>query len=183
MRNFYCLGGGLITKPLVHELMVRPELWNMDKYRTEHEGTPHNQVEDIWLRYSHPDNWLDDVHPQWYPAWQVLQVHARGLILNVFGAAGGYELGRAFITRLHPGGEILAHVDDQGEYHNQLEKQRYHIVLQGLPGSVFRCGNETVQMQTGEVWWFDSHTEHSVVNNSEDDRIHMIVDLKLFPAF
>jgi hypothetical protein len=33
-------------------------------------------------------------------------------------------------------------------------------------------------MRTGEVWWFNNAIEHEVVNNSADDRIHLIVDIR-----
>ena len=58
--------------------------------------------------------------------------------------------------------------------------ERYHIVLSGHPGSIFRAGDEQVTMLTGEVWWFDNTKEHEVINNSADDRIHLIVDIKVF---
>jgi len=31
---------------------------------------------------------------------------------------------------------------------------------------------------SGEVWWFDNTQEHEVMNNSADDRIVMIVDIR-----
>jgi hypothetical protein len=33
-------------------------------------------------------------------------------------------------------------------------------------------------MAPGEAWWFDNAQEHEVINNSADDRIHMIVDIR-----
>jgi|SRR5271166_3999413 len=190
MRNFLCLGAGLVTMPLLHEITVHPELWNADTYRTTYRNTPHGEVDDIWLRYSRPESVADtekleaaqnDTTPQWYPAFQILP-QARPLILAVMGAAGGYELGRALITRLPKGCRILPHADIDGDYVNRLDCQRYHVVLSGKPGSLFHCGDETVCMETGQVWWFDARSLHSVVNNSDDDRIHLILDVTLFPS-
>ena len=93
----------------------------------------------------------------------------------------GHELGRLLVTKIRPGGRILPHADVTGDYVNQGNISRYHIVLQGLPGSQFRAGDETVCMRTGEVWWFNAHAEHEVFNNSADDRIHLIADVKHFP--
>ena len=55
---------------------------------------------------------------------------------------------------------------------------RFHVVLHGLPGSLYKCGDEVVCMRTGEVWWFQHREVHSVENNSSDTRIHLLVDLR-----
>lgn len=59
---------------------------------------------------------------------------------------------------------------------------RYHLVVQGLPGSMYRCGEEEVCMQTGETWWFNAHLEHEIRNGSADDRIHLMCDLRKWPC-
>jgi hypothetical protein len=33
-------------------------------------------------------------------------------------------------------------------------------------------------MAPGEVWWFDNSKMHEVINNSADDRLTMIVDIR-----
>jgi len=53
-------------------------------------------------------------------------------------------------------------------------------VLQGLPGSLYKCGDETVEMLTGEIWWFDAHSTHEVLNNSAGDRVHLLVDVRIY---
>ena len=87
----------------------------------------------------------------------------------------GVRLGRVIITRLPPGKTITPHVDSgsHAEYYD-----RYHVTLQNNPGSIFRCGNEHVFMATGDIWWLDNSIEHEVINNSVDDRITMIVDIR-----
>ena len=78
------------------------------------------------------------------------------------------------ITKIAPGDKIYPHADGgaPAEYY-----ERYHVMLQNGPGSVFRAGDETVYMQPGDVWWFDNQQEHEVINN-RDDRITMIVDIR-----
>jgi hypothetical protein len=51
-------------------------------------------------------------------------------------------------------------------------------VLQGLPGSLYHCGDETVTMLTGSVWWFQHREIHSVENNAAGDRVHLLVDFR-----
>ena len=36
-----------------------------------------------------------------------------------------------------------------------------------------------VNMLTGEIWWFNNQAEHEIINNSADDRIHLIVDIRV----
>jgi hypothetical protein len=33
-------------------------------------------------------------------------------------------------------------------------------------------------MAQGEVWWFDNSQEHEVMNDSKDERLHLIVDIR-----
>ncbi len=164
--------------------MRKPELWGMNKFRTTFKNTPHGDVEDIWLRYSEikdtdgNEQVADASRSIWYPAFKELP-QVRPVISSLMHTLGAYELGRVVITKLKPGGKILPHIDDAGEYVNLGDIARYHLVLQGLPGSLYRTGNETVCMRTGEVWWFRPDIEHEVINNSTDDRIHLLIDVRL----
>lgn len=183
MRNFHRIAEGVNVAGLLHAIIRQPELWNQNRFRTEFPSTPHVDVDDIWLRFSDPakcdttSNIIGDDKPIWYPATTHLP-ESRPIIQSVMTAVNAYELGRVLITRIPPGGKILAHRDDAGEYVNMRDIARYHVVLQGLPGSLFHCGNETACMRTGEVWWFNAHESHAVENNSTDDRIHLLVDVR-----
>lgn len=181
MRNFQLLATGVDVIPLAHAIMLNPHLWNADKLRTTHELTPHKQVDDIWLRFQDLEPYksdegkiIDEHESIFYPAWNGLP-QARPLVFDLLRRVEGTRLGRVLITRLSPGKQIEPHVD--GGSHAAYYS-RYHIVLRGLPGSLFRCGAEKICMQTGELWWFDNSIEHEVINNSADDRIHLIVDIK-----
>lgn len=169
--------------PLLSALARSPELWNQNLLRTTHQSSPHTQVDDIWLRFNDlktyeetadPAHVMDQHESINYPAFYALP-QARALIFALMARVEGERLGRCIITKLKPGAVIDPHVDS-GDHAAYFE--RYHIVLQSLPGSVFHAGGETVQMRVGEVWWFDNSSMHSVINNSADDRIHLIVDIK-----
>jgi len=79
------------------------------------------------------------------------------------------------LTRLAPGAAIPAHIDDgaPATYYT-----RYQLALQSLPGALMKIGEEVVNFRMGEVWQIDNRTEHSVVNNSADDRIALIIDVR-----
>lgn len=170
----------------MHQVMRNAGLWNTEKFRTTYTGTPHIDVDDIWLRYSAPLKVADpnmtadvvnDVGAVWYPAAQKL-TEFKPIVRSLMGVIGAYSLERLLITRVRAGGRILRHADAGGAYVEMGDISRYHVVLQGLPGSMFLCGDESVNMRTGEVWWFNAHEEHEVINNSADDRVHLLVDLR-----
>lgn len=183
MKHFQLIGAGIDTLPILHAIKCQPELWDMYTLRTVHSGTPHTQVSDIWIRFNDLKPYeesgdktqiLDQHESICYPGWFNLP-QCRPVIFDMMRRVEGERLGRCLITKLSPGKKIAPHVDggDHAAYY-----ERYHVVLQGLPGSNFRCGDETITMRTGECWWFDNAVEHEVINNSADDRIHLIVDIR-----
>lgn len=184
MRNFLRLAEGVNVTPLRHAIQLRPDLWNQNTLRTTHPQTPHKQVDDIWCRFNDLAPYLkggdasaviDEHESICYPAWRELP-QLRPIVFDLMRLAEATRLGRVLITRLKPGAVIDPH-EDGGEHAAYYE--RAHVVLQGLPGSLFHCGGETVCMRTGEVWWFDNSLTHSVENNSADDRIHLIIDYRI----
>lgn len=179
MNNFYKICSGMDVAPLMAALHSMPDLWNKNTLRTEHVGTAHSEVDDIWLRFNDTNTQAGVVNDKEcinYPAIYKLPA-AADLVFWLAGRVRGEQIGRALITRLAPGGKIKAHRDmgAPAEFY-----ERYHIVLNGLPGSLFKCGGEQVLMQTGDVWWFDNSEEHEIINNSADDRVHIIVDVRPF---
>lgn len=183
MRNFYKAAEGVSFSSITNSLFRQPELWNQNTFRSTAEGTAFNEVDDIWLRFAPDPESLaiaeDDVRNVWYPAVHKLpeiKLHVSALMQMV----GAYDLHRLLVTRLKPGGQMGAHADTHG-YATQPGLVRYHLVLQGGPGSLFHCGDETVNMLTGEIWTFRADLLHSVVNNSKEDRIHLLVDMSVWP--
>lgn len=186
MRYFQQIGVGVDVMPLAHALQRQPELWNQNTYRSTFKDTPHREVEDIWIRY--PDAQEGQSNDEvanietsiWHPAIERLP-QVKPLILSLMNRVEAYDLCRVLITRLSPGKKIYPHADVGGAYVHMKDVARYHIPIQALPGCVFGCGDEEVQMATGDVWWFNAHAVHYVVNNSADDRIHLLVDVRTFP--
>lgn len=196
MRNFQQLAAGIDVLPLYHAVQRQSELWNQNKLRTAHKNSPHSEVDDIWLRFidlsaygelqdseygaTYKENpeakkqILDQHESIFYPAWFKLP-QASPIIFDLMRRVEGIRLGRVLITKLTPGKRITPHVDggDHAAYYD-----RYHCILQNGPGSIFKAGNEIVTMKAGDVWWFDNSSLHEVVNNSTDDRLTMIIDIR-----
>lgn len=190
MRNFQRITAGVDVIPLLLAIQRRPELWKEDTYLRDYPQGPFGEVDTIILRFPvkrvleqeeevravaaglHPT--IDQHESIDYPPYQRLP-EARPLVMNLLAYVGGERLGRVMINRIKPGGRIFPHADTpaHAEYYT-----RFHIVLQSQPGVDFRCDEEHVYMAPGEVWWFNNKLEHEVFNNSADDRIHMIVDVR-----
>lgn len=186
MRNFLMLASAIDVTPLLLAIKRRPELWKEDTYLRDYPQGPFNQIESIMLRFpvkgvyeteAELQNHLStyDQHENIdYPAYAVL-TDARPIVMALMTRVGGERLGRVMINKIAPGGVIYPHVDTKShtDYYS-----RFHVVLESRPGVVFRAGDEQVYMAPGEVWWFDNAQEHEVINNSDSDRIHMIVDTR-----
>lgn len=161
--------------PIKAALAARPDLWNANDLRTTFPGSPHADVDDIWCMFDDPSGDVinsTQTHP--YPAWNELPV--KPLVLDLMRRVGGTQLGRVIITRLAPGKTIPEHIDGGAPVEMFT---RYHIVLQSLPGCMAYSGGEVIQAAAGEIWWFDNKAPHSIVNNSADDRIVIVVDIRL----
>ena len=186
MNNFMLIAQGMDVVPLLLALKRRPELWKEDTYLRDYPQGPFGEIESIMLRF--PVKTVHETEAELqkhlstydqhenvdYPAFGVLP-EARPLIFWLMSRVAGERLGRCMINNVHPGGQIYPHADTpaHAEYYS-----RYHIVLQSNDQSMFRCGDEVVNMRQGEIWYFNNKLEHAVENNGDTDRIHLIVDIR-----
>lgn len=189
MKHFQQIGNGIAIMPLLlalHRYDKSHDIWKADTYLRDYPQGPFGDVESVILRFPprsvHETEEALRQHEAQFdqhenvdqPVFAMLP-EAREVIFNLMAAVQGERLGRCMVNKLRPGGRIFAHADTpaHAEYWD-----RFHIVLASAPGSNFRCADETVNMGTGECWWFNNLLEHEVVNNSADDRIHLIVDIR-----
>lgn len=175
MRNFLKIAENVDMTPVSHALALNGYLWNQNTLRTIHDHTAHAEADDIWLMFNDlSGGFNNDIQTIPYPAWDVLKP-LRAMVLDLMRRVDGVQLGRVIVTRLKPGASITPHVDSgaPAEFY-----ARYQIAIQSLPGALFQIGEEVINFRSGEVWLIDNTQEHSVVNNSADDRIVCIVDIR-----
>lgn len=190
MKHFHFLAHGADVNPLMLAIRRRPDLWKEDTFLRHYPQGPFGQTESIMLRFPEKVEGLTEEqieaykqnqlagHDQYeavdYPAYGVLH-EARQLVMNLMARVQGERLGRVMINKVAAGGRIFAHADtpEQTRYYT-----RFHIVLHGLPGAVLKAGDEEINMNTGDVFWFDNKQVHEVINNSRDDRVSMVVDIR-----
>lgn len=175
MRSFELLSSGLDVEPLNEALKRQTELWDEVTGRQDYPGSAHKDTKAIFLRWCKGldvQSAFTEIPAFNFPAMGKLK-EAHNLINEITSRAGAKELGRILIVNLRSGGAITPHADE-GVYADYYE--RFHLVLHSESGNIFKCDGEEVEMKTGELWWFNHKECHEVVNKSQSDRIHLIID-------
>ncbi|MBK7889867.1 MAG: aspartyl/asparaginyl beta-hydroxylase domain-containing protein [Bdellovibrionales bacterium] len=80
---------------------------------------------------------------------------------------------RVIAANLLPRSTIPIHTDKG--FHLTYSK-RFHWVIKSNPGVVSIVGNEKLYFAPGEIWQINNRQSHSIENNSDDNRIHIIAD-------
>ena len=86
----------------------------------------------------------------------------------------GYFI-RILLVKLRANSNIQPHIDNGISL---TTCKRTHIPIITNSEVTFTVGGETKFLKEGEIWEIDNTKEHSVDNNSDIDRIHLIVDYK-----
>lgn len=155
----------------LNAIMRDPDLWNQDMSRTAAE--PYREMDDIILR--------DVVHPPRECADRSEMArfpYARAMAFDLMRMVGGVQLGSLIICKLQPAQKMPLHVEAGpcAEFYS-----RYMVVLNAGAGAIYSSGDETVNMASGDVWWIDHKAQHGAKNNSQDDFIWLMIDLRVEP--
>lgn len=165
--------------------LARNEIANNDhlfgEYSARKYASPiHAQMTDIWLRYGdiremiksgdyskiaseHDSIWLKDL-PE-----------CKRLCFKIMSLVDGERLGGVLITKLPPGGQILPH-NDSGWHADYYDK--YYVPIENSKGAVFGFDDGVIDPDLGDAWAFDNSYNHWVDNNTDQDRIAMVVCIK-----
>ncbi len=150
-------------------------MWVHDSIRETNPGTPHKDTEHIALRST-------EGHLQ-----QDVLAHSTDILLNsdvlynlvwdVMAEFGAAHVGRVAFVKLKAGGTVDEHIDE-GPYSDYFTS-RVHLPLVNPPGCSYIASGEEFFMNTGETFIFPHKVPHSVHNASDEDRITIIMDLKV----
>ena len=175
MSRIKLLATGLNVTPMLWALQEHPELWDQQTSRTESLDSPHHGLSDIWARYADAKTLQEDgSHDSiWYPAADVLPV--KDLVYPLMQAAQADRLGGVLITRIKPGQTCRPHTDP-GWHARHYDK--YAVQIEADPVQCFHFEGENLVTAPGDVFWFDNAHTHWVTNDSQSDRITMIVCLR-----
>lgn len=155
--------------------------WNEIRLRTEHPQSPHREVSDIWIRYNPISNFHGDMQKfndehtaQWYPIAEHLSeaVHIANLLMTEM---QGVALGAVLITRIPAWKQVYPHVD--GGWHAK-HFEKFAVQVQSNPRQAFCFNAERLITQPGDLYWFDNAHSHWVTNDSDENRITLIVCIR-----
>lgn len=165
----------LDTSEAATELSINAPLWDAFTLRQNLKGSPHGDTKCILLRG-------DFCRPFALGVTRTrthLGAQLPACIALVNAALTGLpvvEVGMAMAVSLKPGGRVLPH-PDEGEYAGHFD--RMHIVVTKNPASWLLCGDELAYPEQGDLFFFNHHIMHSAGNDSDKERVHIIVDVKL----
>jgi quercetin dioxygenase-like cupin family protein len=174
MSKHIKLVGSVDVEPLRQALLANPQLWDENTSRTENADSPHYQLSDIWARYAHPDVDASQPHDSvWYPSADLLGI--RQYVYPLMAMFQGDVLGGVLITRIKPGQICKPHTDPgwHARYYT-----KFAIQVQANEQQAFCFEDGKLVTKPGDVFWFDNHYTHWVTNESQEDRITVIVCIR-----
>jgi len=86
---------------------------------------------------------------------------------------GTGELGNVTITSLNSHSDVKTHYDPGCYY---MLRDRYHVVLSS-EGSRQVFEEDEYLFEEGDIWWFNTRVKHSAYNDSDNPRIHLLIDI------
>ena len=174
MKNFKFLGNIDVTE-VVNKLSTFTEAdWLRDVSRTLN-GKTHSNTHSmgvLWDWGSLENHTLGEKNEYNYNKID-FDIIKNALLSTYKKEYGEGQIMRVILTRLQPNSIIPEHKD--GGY-SLLTCKRTHLPLQTNENVVFSVGGEEKYLKLGELWEIDNSKLHSVKNNSNEYRIHLIVD-------
>lgn len=174
---------GVDVGPLVQQLEAAPELWDENVFRTESAyGNPHQKISDIIVRFNDWANWKGDraafneEHESvWWGAYDKLP-YIQPLVFDLMRNFCGERLGMVLITRIPPHCNVGKHID-KGWHANHYIK--FGIQIKAAPEQEFCFDNCRLETKTGDLFVFDNSKTHWVENPTPEERITLIVCMRL----
>lgn len=81
------------------------------------------------------------------------------------------------VLKLTAGSAIKPHSDEGLNFFDGFV--RLHIPIQTNPDIEFIVAGEKLEMKEGECWFADFNQIHSVYNRGDNDRLHLVIDMKV----
>ncbi len=172
--KIHLVSSGIDISAMHKALLEQPELWDQVPDRTTPEDSPHRGLSDIYIRYSAKDpRDMGEHESVWYPAAKLLPV--MDYVTPLMQTMNPCKLGGILITKIKPGHECKPH-RDTGWHARTYEK--FGLQIAAASGQAFGFDDEVLVTKTGDLFWFDNAHTHWVVNESDSDRITMIICIK-----
>jgi hypothetical protein len=183
MRTHELVCTDLDVSQLKQEILGHYEEFDRYNQRRVFNNSPHAQMTDIWARYNDINPFLEkgslegfeaEHDSVWYPVIEKIPA-VKKVVFDLMSKVDGERLGGVLITKLPSGGHIARHTD--AGWHAQYY-DKFFVPIQIKEGAIFGFDDGDIHAKEGEAWWFDNSNPHWVTNNSDCDRIGMIVCIR-----
>lgn len=173
----------LDVSQLKQEILGHYDEFDRYNQRRVFNNSPHAQMTDIWARYNDINPFLEkgslegfeaEHDSVWYPVIEKIPA-VKKVVFDLMSKVDGERLGGVLITKLPVGGHIARHTD--AGWHAQYY-DKFFVPIQISEGAIFGFDDGDIHAKEGEAWWFDNSNPHWVTNNSNCDRIGMIVCIR-----
>jgi hypothetical protein len=153
-----------------HKLLSMESRWNSEAiYFSTDNRTDH-------IVFKFPDDYPRSHVPASYrSAWADWE-HLLGPLIDSVAEVlrlGTYDTAKVMFTRLRARGRIPTHVDENP---SSIVPHKIHVPLVTHPDVVFRIADGGYHLEVGQAYEVNNCLPHSVENNSDTDRIHLIFD-------
>ena len=179
MQAFNKITSGLDIDKAKTELQLNSHLFGEFNARKE-AGTIHAQMDDIWVRYGDTSGMAETgdyskIASEHDSIWLKDLPEIRKICFDVMSLVDGERLGGVLVTKLPPNGMIEPHTDKgwHAEYYD-----KYYVPIENQKGSVLGFDDGVVEPDEGDVWAFDNSFSHWVSNQTNSDRIALIICIK-----
>lgn len=172
------------VQPLIDQLDAHPELWDENVFRTEHgyAANPHQKISDIVCRFNDWKNWTGDraafngPHESvWWGPYQKL-TYLKPLVFDLMRLFEAEQLGMVLITRIPPHCNVGKHIDKGWHAEHYL---KFGVQVKAAPGQKFCYEGYEIETQVGDLFAFDNSKTHWVENPTDEERITLIICLRL----
>ena len=171
MNYFNKIGTMDVSRAVYKIAALEESAWHEYTFRQDtHEHHIHSQTLPVFFN----ENLNEESKPTKYLELFEKELSLLENILYSYYRTG--RLSRCMIVNLLPNKNIIPHIDSDPAL---LKIKRHHVPIVTNSEVIFTCGNESLNMQTGEIWEFRNDLIHSVSNNSMFRRIHIIADWDL----
>ncbi len=171
--------------PLIQQLEAAPELWDENVFRTEgaeYTASPHAKISDIIVRFNDWANWTGDraafnaEHESvWWGPYDRLP-YIQPLVFDLMRLTLAERLGMVLITRIPPHCNVGKHVDRGWHAEHYL---KFAVQLKSAPGQKFCYEGYDLETEPGDLYAFDNSKVHWVENPTDEERITLIICLRL----
>jgi quercetin dioxygenase-like cupin family protein len=177
MKDNYSYVGYIDVSSIKNKLIeTKEDIWLEHTLRqTQFKAHSETQtIELMWDINSLPTNERGRIHPNFYEFnIDSLLTDLKPIYELQYGEG---EFIRVLLVKLKKESSIYPHQD----YGTSLQTcKRTHIAVITNPLVTFTVGAEDKHLKEGEIWEINNGITHSVLNASNEDRIHFIIDYKV----